>query len=53
MAIAYRVLESTYGESIFLVNEAEIAKKLKQQLKNIATIDIGTLYPNGIKIIIK
>lgn len=53
MAIAYRVLESTYGESIFLINETEIAKKLKQQLKNIASIDINTLYPNGIKILIK
>lgn len=53
IAIAYRVLESTYGESIFLVNETEIAKKLKQQLKNIASIEISTLYPNGIKILIK
>ncbi len=52
IAIAYRILEWTYGQSIFLVKEVDIAKKLKQQLKNIASISIDTLYPNGIKVII-
>lgn len=52
IAIAYRVLESTYGESIFLIDEADIAKKLKAQLKNIASISINSLYPNGIKVLI-
>ncbi len=52
IAIAYRILEWTYGESIFLINEADIAKKLKQQLKNIASISINSLYPNGIKVLI-
>jgi hypothetical protein len=52
IAIAYRVLEWTYGESIFLIDEADIAKKLKQQLKNIASISINSLYPNGIKVLI-
>jgi cell division septal protein FtsQ len=52
IAIAYRTLESTYGESIFLVDEAAIARKLKNQLNNIASIDIRTVYPNGIKVLI-
>lgn len=52
IAIAYRVLESTYWESIFLVDEASIAQKLKKQLNNITSISIDSLYPNGIKILI-
>ncbi len=52
IAIAYRTLESTYWESIFLIDESEIATKLKSQLNNITAIDIGTLYPNGLKVLI-
>ncbi len=52
MVIAYRVLESTYGKSIFFIDENDIAKKLKQQLKNISSINISTLYPNWLKVLI-
>lgn len=52
IGIAYRALEWIYGESIFLIDEASIAKKLKLQLNNLESVSIDRLYPNGIKILI-
>lgn len=52
IGIAYRALEWVYGESIFLIDEAGIAKKLKLHLKNLESVSIDRLYPNGIKILI-
>lgn len=52
LSIAYRALEWVYGDSIFLIDEASIAKKLKLHLKNIASISIDRVYPNGIKVLI-
>lgn len=52
IAIAYRTLEWIYGDSIFLIDEANIASKLKSRLKNITSININRLYPNGIKVLI-
>jgi hypothetical protein len=52
IALAYRSLEGIYGESIFLLDEALIAKRLQTGLKNIQSITIDRLYPNGVKILI-
>jgi len=41
-----------YGDSIFLLDEANIAKKLKLHLKNIASVSIDRIYPNGVKVLI-
>lgn len=52
IGIAYRALEWVYGDSIFLLDEANIAKKLKLHLKNIASVSIDRIYPNGVKVLI-
>lgn len=52
IGIAYRALEGIYGDSIFFIDEAGIAKKLQMQLKNLESVRIDRLYPNGIKILI-
>jgi hypothetical protein len=52
IALAYRSLEGIYGESIFLLDEAAIAKRLQAGLKNLQSVTIDRLYPNGVKILI-
>ncbi len=52
IGIAYRSMEGVYGKSIFFLDEADIAKKLKLQLKNIAGVSIDRYYPNGLKVLI-
>ncbi len=52
IAIAYRTLEWIYGDSIFLIDETAVANNLKSHLKNITSISINRLYPNGIKVLI-
>lgn len=53
MSIAYRSLESIYGTNIFMLEEKAIALKLKESLKNIESIRIDRLFPNGVKVLIK
>lgn len=52
IGIAYRALENTYGESIFLIDKDEITRNLKSSLKNIESVSIDRLYPNGVKVLI-
>ncbi|MBC7503779.1 hypothetical protein H7169_02325 [Candidatus Gracilibacteria bacterium] len=52
IGIAYRALEGIYGQSIFLLDEADIASKLKLHLKNLEAVSIDRYYPNGIKVLI-
>lgn len=52
VGIAYRALEWIYGDSIFFINEQDIANKLKLYLKNLESVSIDRFYPNGIKILI-
>lgn len=52
IGIAYRALEGVYGKSIFLIDEAEIARGLKTHLKNLESVSIDRYYPNGVKILI-
>jgi len=53
VAIAYRSLESIYGQSIFLLDEKTIAQKIKNDLKNAENIRIDRLFPNGVKVLIR
>ena len=41
-----------YGQSIFLLDEADIARKLKLHLKNLEAVSIDRYYPNGVKVLI-
>jgi hypothetical protein len=52
IALAYRSLEGIYGQSIFLLDETAIAKRLHAGLKNLQSVTIDRLYPNGVKILI-
>ena len=52
IGIAYRALEWVYGQSIFLLDEADIARKLKLHLKNLESVSIDRYYPNGVKVLI-
>ena len=52
IGIAYRALEWVYGRSIFLLDEADIARRLKLNMRNLAGVSIDRLYPNGIKVLI-
>lgn len=49
----YRSVEAIYGQSIFLFDEALVAKKIKNDLQNVESITIDKLYPNWVKILIK
>lgn len=51
--IAYKSIENIYGQSIFFMNEGDVANMLVSLQKNIKTIDISRLYPNGLKIILQ
>jgi hypothetical protein len=51
--IAYKSIENIYGESIFFVSESEVANMLASLQKNIKTVSITRLYPNGLKIILQ
>lgn len=53
MNTVYRSVEAIYGQSIFVFDEDLIAKKIKNDLQNVESINISKLYPNWIKIIIK
>lgn len=53
LSIAYRSIEWVYGKTLFLVDEKDVANDLKKSLKNISDITIDTLYPNGIKLILR
>ena len=52
IGIAYRALEWVYGQSIFLLDEADIARQLKLHLKNLERVSIDRYYPNGVKVLI-
>lgn len=52
IGIAYRALEWVYGQSIFLLDEADIANRLKLSMHNLAWVSIDRFYPNGVKILI-
>ncbi|MBC7498793.1 hypothetical protein H7170_04075 [Candidatus Gracilibacteria bacterium] len=52
ITIAYRSLESIYGQSIFLLDEADIAHRLKLSMHNLAGVSIDRYYPNGVKVLI-
>ncbi len=52
IAIAYRSLEGIYGQSIFLLDEADIARRLKLSMHNLAWVSIDRYYPNGVKVLI-
>jgi cell division septal protein FtsQ len=41
-----------YGQSIFLLDEADIANQLKLHLKNLEGVSIDRYYPNGVKVLI-
>jgi len=51
--IAYKSVEKIYGQSIFFMSERELADMLVGMQKNIKTIDVSRLYPNGLKIILQ
>lgn len=51
--IAYKSVEDVYGESIFSIDKNAIAFKLHDLQKNIKTVDITRLFPNGLKIILE
>ncbi|MDD2516390.1 MAG: FtsQ-type POTRA domain-containing protein [Candidatus Gracilibacteria bacterium] len=51
--IAYKAIDSVYGQSIFLIDKNEIKKSIVDRQKNIKKITIGRLYPNGLKIILE
>lgn len=51
--IAYKSIEKIYGQSLFFMSEQEIAAMLVGMQKNIKTVDITRLYPNGLKIILQ
>lgn len=52
IGIAYRALEWVYGQSIFLLDEADIARRLKSSMHNLAWVSIDRYYPNGVKVLI-
>ncbi len=52
IGIAYRALEWVYGQSIFLLDEADIALRLKSSMHNLAWVSIDRYYPNGVKVLI-
>ena len=51
ISVAYRSIEDIYWQSLFLLDEEEVALTLKKSLKNLAHITIDKLYPNGVKIL--
>ena len=51
--IAYRSIEDVYEENIFLFDESVVAANLKKYQNNIKKIQIDSLYPNGLKILIE
>lgn len=51
--IVSRSIEGIYGQSIFAINEAEIAQKIKENQKNAEQIRIDRLLPNGVKILVR
>ncbi len=51
--IAYKSIEPIHGQSIFFIDEFEIANLLASMQKNIKSADISRLYPNGLKIILQ
>lgn len=51
--IVSRSIENVYGQNLFSINEAELAKNIKENLKNTEQIRIDRLLPNGIKILVK
>jgi len=50
--IAYKSIENTYWQSIFLIDKNEIKKSLLNYQKNIRNVSITRLYPNWLKIIL-
>ena len=52
IGIAYRALEWVYGQSIFILDEADIARRLKLSMQNLAGVSIDRYYPNGVKVLI-
>ena len=50
--IAYKSIEDFYGKSIFLVNSEDVRYVIQDLQKNIDTVEVSRLYPNGLKIII-
>lgn len=52
-AIVQRSIEGLYGQSIFTLDEATTAKKIKDSLPNTEYIKIDRLFPNGAKILIR
>lgn len=52
IGIAYRSLEGIYGQSIFLLDEADIARRLQLSLRNLERVSIDRYYPNGVKVLI-
>ncbi|PID84062.1 hypothetical protein CSB09_02820 [Candidatus Gracilibacteria bacterium] len=53
MSLAYKSIEYIYGSNIFSIDQKKIAAELKSGMKNIESIEVNRLYPNGIKILIK
>lgn len=51
--IAYKAIENTYWQSIFLVNEQKIKKDLLNYQKNIKNVSVSRLFPNWLKIILE
>lgn len=50
--IAYKSIEDFYGKSIFLVGAQDVRYAIQDLQKNINTVDVSRLFPNGLKIII-
>ena len=50
--IAYKSIEDFYGKSIFLVSGNAVKSVIQELQKNIDTVEVSRLYPNGLKIII-
>ena len=51
--IAYKAIDTIYGQSIFFLRPSKVADLIESLEKNIKTVDVSRLFPNGLKIVIE